>query len=277
MHMSLGQIIAEKISPNLISIPLAEAANADPTFILENEAFSYYRSGKDRVIFRKKEVPPSHFYPEDNGALNNFCEQEEGRLNKAVKKELALALIKHFNGLSFHLMEFGCGFFPLVHHFGSKARLSYQGIEVDENCIRELHEMNVPAANWEHASELGLPEGKDTIAASVYAMHFMVNNEFADRIKKLTSDNGFFVGNFYSDPAEKVTGNEKQRLRAILKENNLFHIVLKNASAKKDSSEYWIIGKASSVTSMKNFARVMQDNSIKVWRRELITGEPNIS
>jgi len=238
--------------------------------VINGQQFSYYRSNNTFAIFRPRDLPASRFLPEDNKVLNELCERpQEGKRNKTVKREISAALSAYFNKQSFHIYEFGSGYYPISSYFRDSVTFTYQGIDSDEHCIEELHRMNVPASNWATITGQEPPHDKPSVATSVYAMHFMIDQDFADRIKLLTSADGFFIGNFYVDPGEMETGAERQRLRSILEQNSLYHIVLKDRNPNKASNEYWIIGKADSVPAMHNFASAMQTAVAKHCDRKL--------
>jgi len=277
MNLTIAAI--ERVSRNLIAISteaikLAGMTPAGLTPLFEGAPSSYYRRNKEFAFYALGGINPANFTPQDNVALNKLCEAEEGHHNKAVKRLISASLAAHFKKQSFHLNEFGPGFYPILSYFNESVRLSYHGIDTDEACLDELHRMDIPASDWNVAMQGPAPD-KPVVAAGVYSLHFLAKDDFGQKIEQLTSaGDGFFVGNFYIDPSEEVNRTGRKALAHVLEENNLYHVVLKNP--KERGSEYWIIGKMDSIDAIDRFATTMQQTIARNWSRKLekITAAP---
>jgi hypothetical protein len=252
----LAGSIVTPITQNFIQASLSEAVRADPRIIIDDKAWRLFRGGRFGHAFYI-DRDPSLLSEADVKAINDTCDPKEGHRNRQIKRDIAGALSRYFNDTSFHVTEFGSGRFPISKYFPPSADVSYRGIDCDPGCIDHLHSMNIPASDWNTALAEGVPAGKPAICVSIYAMHFMINNEFAQRIHSLTSGaDGLFVGNFYVDPHEKETGEQREKLKGILAKNDLTSVVLKDPA--DPSNEYWVISKPENLASAQSLSVVLQ-------------------
>jgi hypothetical protein len=251
------------VSPNLIAVDLPATLRADPRIILENGTEGwFFRNGPRRTneagenIARNfyLSVPPSELTNEDITALNRHCDVREGARNREVKKAISQSLSRYFTDHAYHVTEFGSGAVPIADYLPRNDDVSFHAVDCDPAIVENLQKAGMPASNWTTVMAEGVPADRTAVAVSVYAMHFMVNDEFVDHIRGLTSQDGFFVGNFYIDQKEQATGEQRQKLGEILKKQNMSHVVLKNCA----SNEYWVIGPNANQERVEAFAAVME-------------------
>ena len=249
-------VAANRITDNLICVPLGAGAQADPDLILDERRFTFFRGGTDGTAYYIG-ARPADLPQRDIEAINSHCDTGEGSRNRLVKRDIAEALKAHFNERAFHVFDMGSGKKPIFRFFPENADITFHAIDRDPACVQELHKMNIPASTWE--AELNAPQDRPSVAVSVYALHFMVNDTLAENIKKLAGGpDGFFVGNFYVDPEEKKTGAEREKLGDILRRHNMSHVVMKDPGC--GSSEYWVISPTGDIGAAANFAETMKDS-----------------
>lgn len=251
----------DRITANFISIRVGVAMRADPLLILEGTAFSLFRSNGTQGLAYYIAGRPKDLSEEDIAAINQHCDKGEGRRNRAVKKELAAALKAHFNGKAFHIYDVGSGKKSIADYLDPSVNATLHAIDTDPACVAELHKMNIPASTWE--SVPSAPQDIPSVCVSVYALHFMVNNGLAENIRTLAGNHrgGFFTGNFYIDPAEKETGEGRQKLRDILNRHGMSHVVMPDPDS--GSSEYWIISPDNRTGEIEDFAVALHDSIIR--------------
>lgn len=231
-----------KWTENVLSVCMTEPVWINNTFLIDKQKFRYFRDGKadGKTLYCFIARPPSELSAEDTLAINGFCDVKEGVRNRQVKKRIAGALARHFNGRAFHVFEPGCGRYPLVPWFPAGTDVSYKGIESDPSCVRALEEKGIAASSWHDAMEEGAPQDRPSVCAAVYALHFMAGPELPAAIRSLTGKDGFFVGNYYAHPHEKRTRKDRRKLSRILKEAGLFSAVRQVGADSRN--EYWVIG-----------------------------------
>ncbi|MCB9997124.1 MAG: hypothetical protein H6869_11900, partial [Rhodospirillales bacterium] len=126
----------------------------------------------------------------------------------------------------------------------------------DPSHVHALHRMNLRASDWSDLQFADKPDDKSTVAVSIYALHFMVNNKLARRLDRLTADDGFFVGNFYLCPAEQKDCAERERLKSILDRHNMTYFVIDDPAS--NANEYWIIASQQNAEQAGAYARTLK-------------------
>ncbi|GEM_PF-1529413 len=244
LNMKPGQKITfELLTDNVLAASMDTPVWMNNTLIFDKKRFHYFRDGKagNKTAYCFIACPPSALTDDDVAAINARFDQNEGAHNRSVKQLIAGSLARHFNGRAFHVYEPGSGQFPLAPWFPAGTNVTYHGIESDPACIAALEEQGFLASSWKEALEAGAPQGKPSVCAAIYALHFMVNEELPAAILRLTSEDGFFVGNYYMHPHEQRAGKERERLAGLLRDSGLESVVLKQAG--DPHNEYWIIGR----------------------------------
>ena len=225
--------------------------------IADGSRYSYFRACPgDRSVFIRNGAP-AELTLDDIEALNARCDDREKPRNRQVKKNVVHSLTRYFGEAAFHIYEFGCGRFPLSKYFGSRSGISYHGIERDRNHIAELHQMNIPASGWDVAMKNPVPTDKPSVCTAVYALHFMVNSKLPKRIRTLTNEQGFFVGNFYIDPNEAQSFSARRKLGDILDRNDMSFITIDDPGSR--ANNYWVIGSSGDVTNIHRYAAVLNE------------------
>lgn len=247
----------QKLSDNVITVPKAVAGTANPFLSIDGRKFNLFRTGHGRDGTEQVYISalPSQLKGDDIAAINSLCDANEGGLNRLVKQDLGIALSRYFNRESFHVNEAGCGRYPITSYFPANADITYHGIDTDPANVAALHKMKISASDW--GGLPALPEGKTSVGVAVYALHFMVSRDVPRQIGSLFSDGGFFAGNFYIDPAERQHRKQGDFLARVLKSANMPFLRLKDP--EHNANEYWVIGKASDVGPLHDFATILHD------------------
>lgn len=263
--MDAGSPDISYVTPNLISVTFAEAATADPSLIIDGQQFNMFRQKAASLYYLKGN--PSDLSDEDVSALNSLLDTGEGSRNRMVKKDLAAALQSHFQDHSIHVSEFGSGKKPILRHLPEGMNVTFHAVERDPACVEHLHTMDISASDWPGALAKGVPEGKPAIALSVYALHFMVNRDLPPRISQLVSRDGFFAANFYVDPAESESGEQRRKLHDIFNESGMSHVVLTDPQFK--GNEYWVVSSAADIGPALSFAQTLKEGQLARRNRNL--------
>lgn len=243
----------EFLTKNVLFIHMDDPVWINNTQSIDGQKFHYFRDGKadGKTVYCFIARSPSELTSEDMLAINSLCDIKEGARNRKVKERIAGALARHFNGRAFHVFEPGCGRYPLTPWFPAGTDVSYKGIESDPSCVEVLAKKGIAASSWQKAMKEGVPQGRPSVCAAVYALHFMVGPELPEAIRRLTGKDGFFVGNYYAHPHEKRTRKDRRKLSRILKEAGLFSAVRQVGADSRN--EYWVIGANRRV--VKEFSR----------------------
>lgn len=262
----MGNLKVEKVSDHVIAIERAVAERADQTLILDNGVTgSFFRRGAeltndDGVRVRRSyylTALPSELTANDIIAINDNCDVKEGARNREVKNALGASLKDHFEGRSYHVTEFGAGTAPIIPYLPEGHNVTYHGIDCDPNIVNELAAQGVSASTWEGVTK-GAPSDRTRIGVGVYSLHFMVNQDLPGHIRSLTSDDGFYVGNFYVDQREQESGGQRRKLGDILKSQNMHYVVLQNPA--NPTTEYWVIGPTAETQAVDDFAAVLRSH-----------------
>jgi len=222
-----------------------------------DDAAKRLRHGKD--VYLDSKVPMTLA---DIRALNAVCEGHEHARNREVKSMLGEAISHHFNKQNVNVTEFGCGEYPITGYLPANADITYHGIDCDPQAITRLQQKGISASGWIEAEKDDLPQGRNSIAVSVYAMHLMMMSEdkkkIAERILNFSSaGDGFFVGNYYAYPYEQTSRAGRKELAQSLREHQGAYIVLRDPADK--TNEFWIAGNPESMVKMMQFAETLND------------------
>lgn len=248
---------AKHRSSHIITIPTDLARDARPSDIMRATGFTPYRYGPKETVCLN--VPASELNATDIQIINDMCDQQEGAKNRRCKKEISGAISSYFNeDQNFRVVELGCGHFPIADYLPKRDNARYHGIEIDKKAIADLSLQGYSVSGWDDAlMKHGPKQGETSITVGIYSLQFMVNNMLPMKLKVLNSyDDGFFVGNFYADPAEKRTGAERSKLTSILKNAAMDFRVIKDPECP--SSEYWVIGRGGS-KAVPQFAKTLEN------------------
>lgn len=250
----------QKLSDNVIAVPKSVAGTSNPFLSIDGRKFNLFRTGhgKDGTDQVYISALPSQLKGEDIAAINNLCDTHEGKLNRLVKQDLGLALSRYFNREAFHVNEAGCGRYPITSYFPANADITYHGIDTDPLNVDALHKMNVSASDW--GGVPAQPAGKTSVGVAVYALHFMVSRDLPQQLRGLFSEDGFFAGNFYIDPAERQHRKQGSFLERVLNSAHMPFVRLKDP--EHNANEYWIIGKAADVGPLHDFATILQSSML---------------
>lgn len=248
-----------QLSPRVLSIPADEARMADPRKIMEGTGYHPFRYGRDNVIFIKGTT--SQLGQEDIEALNAEADTSEFSKNRLVKSDIGGALSAHFRDKAIKVFEMGCGQYPIMPYLSDKMDATYHGIDRDKHCVDIVKDKGFDASGWNVLKAPGHEEGRTSICVSVYALHFMVQENIASRIKALTSDGGFFVGNFYSDPDEVRSHEQRDKLKDILTEKGMNFMTLADPECR--ANEYWIISAPGDQGEIHGFANALKSNILR--------------
>lgn len=240
-----------------MTVPTDMIRDARPSDITRMTGFTPYRYGPKETVCLN--VPASELNAADIQIINDMCDQQEGAKNRRTKKEISAALSTHFNeDQNFRVVELGCGHFPIADYLPKRENVGYHGIEIDKKAIEHLGAQGYSVSSWDDAlMKHGPKRGETSVTVGVYSLQFMVNNMLPMKLKVLNSfDDGFFVGNFYSDPAEKRSGAERNKLANILNNAAMDFHVIKDPECP--SSEYWVIGRGGS-KEVPKFAKTLEN------------------
>ena len=263
----MGNLKVENVSDNVIAIERAVAERADQTLILDNGAEgTFFRRGAeltnpDGVRVRRSyylSMLPSDLSVNDIIAINKNCDVKEGARNREVKNALGASLKDHFEGRRYHITEFGAGTAPILPYLPGGHDVTYHGIDCDPAIVNELAAQGVSASTWEGATGKAPPADRTRIGVGVYSLHFMVNQDLPGHIRSLTSDDGFYVGNFYVDQREQESGGQRRKLADILKSQNMHYVVLQNPA--NPTTEYWVISPTAEKSAVDEFAAVLRSH-----------------
>ena len=249
----------EHVMDNLLTVSYQEAEYSGAQRILDGDVFNYFRStqhedGSRQAIYLKG--TPSDLTKEEVQFINDHFDIKEGRDNKRAKRAVANSLTEYFNGKSFQLFEFGCGTKPIFQAFPEQEKVFYTGIEIDDNIIKELHSMNIPAGTYEQVSQAPKQDAIPSVSVAIYSMHFMIDDEFAEKIQNTISQDGFFVGNFYHTAQEQESGKQHEKLKTVLDQGGLSYKVLKQPGG--NANEYWVIGRKDAEGEIDEFSKTLQ-------------------
>jgi hypothetical protein len=248
-----------RVMDNLLTVSYQEAEYSGSQRILDGDVFNYFRStqhddGSRQAIYLKG--TPSDLSKQEVQFINDHFDTKEGRDNKRAKRAVASSLSEHFNNQSFQVFEFGCGTKPIFHAFPDQEKVFYTGIEIDDNIIEELHSMNIPAGTYEQISAAPKQDTIPSVSVAIYSMHFMIDDDFADKIKDTISQDGFYVGNFYHTAQEQESGEQHEKLKTVLDQGDLTYRVLKQPTG--NANEYWVIGKKDAEQTVDEFSKTLQ-------------------
>lgn len=245
------------VTRHVVMIPAQEAKDANPAEIMKATGYSPYRYGQESVLCL--DVPPSKLTEDDIVAINELCDQHEPAKNRQVKRDISAALMKHFNGdKPLKVVEMGCGHFPIADYLPETKRIGYHGIEIDRHAIEDLSKAGYSVSDWSDAlfKHTAKP-GETSVSVGVYSLQFMVNPTLPMKLKLMNSpQDGFFVGNFYSDPIERHSGAQRRALKDILSSSCLHFQVLKDPTCP--SSEYWVIGRQEAARNISSFTQTLK-------------------
>lgn len=247
----------ERLTANLIAVPVATTHWSEPELILDGEKYSYFRGCPGNMSVFVRNAAPGELSQEDIEILNARCDEQERPRNRKVKRQIAGSLSQYFGQMAFHINEIGCGKFPITPHFGERSGVSYHGIERDRNHLAALHKMDIPASDWGAALRQPPIKDRPSICVAIYALHFMVNSKLPQRIRTLTNDMGFFVGNFYVDPHEQDSSKQRHKLGKILKTQDMSYIIVDDTQSR--ANQYWIIAPSGNLSNIHKYAGVLQN------------------
>lgn len=247
----------ERLTANLIAVPVSTTHWAEPELILDDEKYSYFRGcpGNKSIFIRN--AAPGELSQEDIETLNARCDEKERPRNRKVKSHIAGSLSRYFGQMAFHVYEIGCGKFPIAPYFSERGGVSYHGIERDRNHLVALHSMDIPASDWRTALRQPPVKDRPSICVAIYALHFMVNSKLPERLKILTNEMGFFVGNFYVDPYEQDSRKQRDKLGAILKKQDMSYIIVDDTQSR--ANQYWLIAPSGNLSNIHKYAGALQE------------------
>lgn len=252
-HPPIARKYIHPLTANVLTVDSAALSGATPSLILEGHRFDLFRNNGQFATFIAK--PPGQLSAEDIGAIDTACDTQEGGRNKSVKNTLARALARYFNRQSFHMTEIGAGKHPLAGYIADPA-FSWHGVVLDDDTRDYIQtKLHMPASKWSDIPPM--PGDKPAIAASVYALHFMVKRDFPKLVDPLIGKDGFFVGNMYLDPMELRERRQTKFFETVLRNARMDFVRIADPACK--SNEYWIIAKAGQPAAMRDFATVLGD------------------
>ncbi len=198
---------------------------------------------------------------EDQCWINFHCDAHEGSKNKDIKAIFAGALTQHFSKAAggYQLVELGAGAFPLIESVMLKdQKIDYHAIDIDPAIVANLKSRGYSASTPRDIPEGTLRTDVPRVADGVYMMHFLDPEEGAEDIKRIISQDGFFVGNYMTAYKKDQPEHFKALLR-FCKEEGLNVSILRqkesrntHASNSNLNSEFWVISHPSAKNGFKS-------------------------
>ena len=259
---AMAKIVPLKtISNNVLLVRMDEVGHANPTLVLNNEKYAFFRNSLSDGIIVYIKGRASDLNDMDIAALNDLCDVKENPANKGVKRNIGLALSRYFNNQSFHLNEIGCGKYPIYPYLQRGTPYTFAAIERNSECLAHLQAKKIAATDWEKAMQYPpVAKNRPTVAVSVYVLHFMINALLPERIKALTNAEGFFVGNHYRNPEELKTRKDHKALVNLFDNAGMPYIHFRDPSLA--SNEYWVVGQTRDARAIHTFASVLESSVI---------------
>ena len=234
------------LGPNLYALPKADVEQHR-----ENGHVPFrFSDGQEFAFFKKN--PEADFTDLEICKINLMCDKHEGSKNRDIKAILNTTLSRHFKAVSEHqLIEFGAGRHPLAKMLD---KATYHAVEVDPAIITELKKSGYSASTIKTIPGGTLRTDCPRVSAGVYMMHFWDPQNIAEDIKKVISQDGFFVGNYMNGEKEFREVRTMQRLAALRAGGLEVSIVRQNEKAKPSSlgSEFWVVSYPSQKNGMRS-------------------------
>ena len=241
---------AVNLGPNLYAMPRRDY-DALRVSGEEISAFRFTDDGHHALLTRDPKKPLSEG---EICKINLLCDKVEGAKNREVKSTTLSAIRSHFarTQTEFQLFEFGAGRHPLVKDVRS-GKDEYHAIEIDRDIVAELNAKGISASTIETLDEGTLRTDKTRIAAGVYTLHFWDPEKAADDIKRVISQDGFFVANYMSSK-RALDPEHGQKLLESLREQGLSVAIVEQGAKKKSQhdksrirtdenlgNEFWVV------------------------------------
>lgn len=249
------------LGPNLFAMPMYqyEGLRAD------GEDLSAFRFTDDRKYALLQRDPKQALSEGEICKINLMCDKVEGAKNREVKASIMAAIRSHFNrnGNDFQLIEFGAGRHPLTPVARSSSAAEYHAIEIDSDIITELKTKGISASTIDTIGEGTLQADKTRIAAGIYTLHFWDPEKAADDIKRVVSQDGFFVANYMSSK-KNLDPQHGENLLQSLREEGLSVSIVRQGVTKTSrhsrnhlradenlGNEFWVVSYPPEKNGMK--------------------------
>lgn len=236
-------------------------------------AFRRTDDGRNVILIRD---PEKQLTEEEICAINQTCDKHEGRMNKQVKSVMLSSIRAYFNSKAdhngFQLVEFGAGLHPLTkNNIRANSPEEYHAIEIDRDIITELKASGFSASTISDIPEGTLQTDRTRIAAGVYTIHFWEPEKTPDDIKRVISQDGFFVANYMTSKHNK---EHKESMIESMRENGLtVSIVTPEATRNRNGktahnaandlhNEFWVVSYPPEKNGMRSEARRFADTMV---------------
>ncbi len=266
------------LGPNLLAVPMSQYDDLRA----QGEDISAFRFTDDRRYALIQPDPKKELTEAEICKINLLCDKVEGSKNREVKASVLGAIRTHFNRSKqdFQLIEFGAGRHPLTPHVRASNASEYHAIEIDKDIIAELNAKGISASTIDSITTGTLQTDKTRIAAGVYTLHFWEPEKAADDIKRVISQDGFFVANYMAAKKEKHAEHSQELLQSLREEGLSVSIIRQGVTkthqhAKTNlrsdenlGNEFWVVSYPPEKNGMKavstRFAQTLIDHLPKI-------------